>query len=88
MVMLYKDPSGERVFSANEGEGRQVTMLDGTPLDSENDVDGLKKKVKRLETMINEYKVHKSQAMHQTVIVQVFGMAFNIFSHACLALAR
>ena len=65
MVMLYKDPNGERVFSANEGEGRQVTMLDGTPLDSENDVDGLKKKVKRLETVINEYKVHKSQAMHQ-----------------------
>lgn len=57
MVLLYKDPKGERVFSDNEGEGRQVTMLDGTPLVSENGVDGLKKKVKQLETMINEYKV-------------------------------
>ena len=42
------------MFSDNEG---QVTMLDGTPLSSDNDVDGLKKKVKHLETMIKEYKV-------------------------------
>ena len=57
MVLLYKDPNGERVFSDNEGERGQITMLDGTSLGSENDVDGLKKKVKQLETMINEYKV-------------------------------
>ena len=57
MVLLYKDPKGERVFSDNNGEVGQVTMLDGTPLSSDNDVDGLKKKVKHLETMINEYKV-------------------------------
>ena len=57
MVLLYKDPNGERVFSDNEEERRQITMLDGTPLGSENGVDGLKKKVKQLETMVTEYKV-------------------------------
>ena len=57
MVMLYKDPSGENVFSDNEGEVRHITRLDGTPLGSENNVDGLKKKIKQLETMIDEYKV-------------------------------
>lgn len=60
MVMLYKDPNGERVFSCNEGEIGKATMLDGTPLSSESDVDGLKRKVKHLETMISEYKVIKS----------------------------
>ena len=55
--MLYKDPSGEKVFSGNEEEVRQITRLDGTPLGSESNVDGLKKKVKQLETMIDEYKV-------------------------------
>ena len=59
MVMLYKDPSGEKVFSGNEEEVRQITRLDGTPLGSESNVDGLKKKVKQLETMIDEYKVWK-----------------------------
>ena len=57
MVILYKDPSGEKVFSDNEGEVRHITRLDGTPLGSENNIDGLKKKVQQLETMIDEYKV-------------------------------
>ena len=87
MVMLYKDPNGERVFSDNEGEIRQVTILEGTPL-GENKVDGLKKRIKHLENMINEHKVCQSCSyqlcsLYDCVCGYMKYLALNVFSHAC-----
>lgn len=57
MVMLYKDPNGEKVFSDNEEKMKQVTtMLEGTPL-GESEIDSLKAKIKHLEGVIDEYQV-------------------------------
>ena len=61
MMLLYKDPNGDGVFLCNELEVRQVTVLDGASLSSENDVDGLKKKIKHLESMVKEYQVQKKE---------------------------
>jgi hypothetical protein len=59
MVMLYKDPSGERVFSDNEAEVRKAAKLNGTLLGCENEADAhsLQIKIKSLEAMISEYQV-------------------------------
>ena len=63
MVMLYKDPNGEKVFSDNEEEVRQATTkLSGTPVSGENETDILRKKIKHLETMMSEYQVCKSSS--------------------------
>ena len=57
MVMLYKDPNGERVFSENEEKAKQVTIiLAGTPM-GESEVEELKAKIKSLEAEIAEHKV-------------------------------
>ena len=63
MVILYKDPNGERVFSDNEEEVRHVTKLtlNGTQLNGESETDILQKKIKHLETMISEYQVCANQ---------------------------
>ena len=57
MVMLYKDPSGEKIFSDNEGEVGKATNLNGTLFDPEKDTDLMQIKIKHLETMISEYQV-------------------------------
>lgn len=59
MVILYKDPNGERVFSDNEGEVNHATKLklNGTLLNGESETDVLQKKIKELETMIGTYQV-------------------------------
>ena len=57
MVMLYRDPSGEKVFSDNEDKVKQVTsILEGTPL-GENEIDNLKTKIKHLEAAVTKYEV-------------------------------
>lgn len=57
MVMLYKDPSGVRVFSDNEVEVGNAAKLNGTLHSCEKETDVLQIKIKHLETMINEYQV-------------------------------
>lgn len=60
MVMLCKDPNGEKVFSKNEEKAKQVsTMLEGTPL-GENETDNLKQRIKQLEDIVAGYKVGTS----------------------------
>ena len=57
MVMLYKDPSGERVFANDEVEVRKGTKFNGTLLGYEKEIDVLQIKIKSLEAMISEYQV-------------------------------
>ena len=55
--MLYKDPSGERVFADDETEIRKGTKFNGTLLGCEKETDVLQIKIKSLEAMISEYQV-------------------------------
>lgn len=56
--MLYKDPKGETVFSDVKEEAVQIaSILGGASSLGENEVDGLKEKIKNLEDVLTEYKV-------------------------------
>ena len=63
MVRLYKDPEGERVFTAHE-EAMQITNVKGGPREQgpsqqgENEIDLLRRKVQQMEDIIKEYKVY------------------------------
>ena len=54
--MLYKDPSGERVFADDDIEVRKGTKFNGTLLGCE-ETDVLQIKIKSLEAMISKYQV-------------------------------
>ena len=58
MVRLYKDPKGERVFTAHEEAMQVTTALGGPQAQVENEGDLLKRKVQQMEDIIKEYKVH------------------------------
>ena len=66
MVMLYRDPNGEKIFSDNEERAKQVTsmILEVTPL-GENEIDNLKTKIKHLEDAVIEYKVGNAIWLHE-----------------------
>lgn len=63
MVRLYKDPEGERVFTAHEEALHVATVqLQGAPQSpvpqlQESEVDLLKKRVQQMEGIIKEYMV-------------------------------
>ena len=56
MMRLYKDPRGETVFTAHE-EALQITNAIGGHSQNNEEVASLRKKIKRLENTIVEYKV-------------------------------
>ena len=62
--MLYKDPSGERVFADDDVEVRKGTKFSGRLLGYEKKTDALQIKIKSLETMISEYQVVGVQNTH------------------------
>ena len=72
MLILYKDPDGEGVFSAHDDPVQATTVLGGPPaqcseLQEEND--NLRKKVKQLEDTISEYQVIKHNDLCLTAML-------------------
>lgn len=73
MVRLYKDPGGDKVFTAHEDAAQVTAVLPPAAAQSqagESDIDHLNRKIERLESTIAEYMVydwHFNDRMHEYI---------------------
>ena len=57
MVSLYKDPEGDKVFTAHNKTLEIHTVPSCLKLDTESEVDTLKQKIRQLEDQLKEHVV-------------------------------
>ncbi len=67
MLSLYRNPTGEGIFTGHETNPAVNVFVSQLGVSAGEEVVTLKKRVKDLEDTINKYKVIKQQAAHSAV---------------------